>query len=352
MTTYREKTLLFGLLRPLVIFGAASIVTVASADVPTSPLCADGECQPMISVVDYQKREGFKITDGKTEAIIVPSIGRIMSYKKVGGENLIWNAPNGVMRMWGWNNYGGDKTWLGPQNSWTIWHSPWPPDTSIDDSPHEIEFITGGKLRMTSPLSPATGIRFVRTIYFDTNGELVIEQTAQKEKGAKVKGSIWNITQAIPGDAIFLPMNENSPYKNNFYAFYKGNDLQKAETINPKLLRVQPVSEGGGWKVGTDAPVSSLASVKDGVAFVQKTAKPEGIYPDGAVDNAGFPVELFINGDKDAYYAELELLGPLRDFSVGTKWTHTLRWSLNDMPSKDVTSKEVVEAVQNLLESK
>jgi hypothetical protein len=178
---------------------------------------------------------------------------------------------------------------------------------------------------------------------------LVIEQTAQKEKGPKVKGSIWNITQAIPGDAIFLPTNEDSPYENKFHTFHKGKDLQKAETLSPKLLRVVPIPEGEGWKIGTDAPVSSLASVKDGVAFVQKTAKPKGTYPDGTIDDAGFPVELFINGDKKAYYTELELLGPLRDFSIGTKWTHTLRWSLHDMPSKDVKSKEVAEAVQNLL---
>ena len=348
----RTKPHHFGIVRPLALFGTTLLATMASFAVPDSPLCVDGQCKPMISVVKHLDQEAFRITDGKTEAVIVPAIGRIMSYGKVGGPNLIWNAPKGGIDTYGWTNYGGDKNWLGPQNSWTVWSGAWPPDKAIDGSPYEIEVITGGKLRLTSPLSASTGIRFIRTLYFDASGDLVIEQTAKKEKGPKIKGSIWNITQATLGDAVFLPLNENSPYKNNFYSFYPSNTSQKTEAVKQNLLKVQLVAEGGGWKIGVDSPVSSLASVKDGVAFVQKTAKPKGIYPDGAGENAGFPVEFYIWGNKETPYTELELLGPLRDFSVGTQWTHTLRWSLHDLPSKDVNSKEVADAVQGLLMEK
>ena len=89
-------------------------------------------------------------------------------------------------------------------------------------------------------------------------------------------------------------------------------------------------------------------SYLDSVAFVQKSELPKGRYPDGA-DGAGFPVEFYVSGDPKMFYCELEILGPLKVFKVGGKSTHTVRWSLHDLPSKDVNSPAVVEAVQGLI---
>ena len=348
-----RKTVISGISRPFVLSLALGALSLPSVAVPNSALCASGQCQPAISQTRFFERDAFKLSDGKTEAIVVPAIGRIMSYGKVGGPNLLWNSPTSAGIDWGWKNYGGDKNWLAPQAWWSVWHSKgnWPPDPAFDGLPHSAQVLSGGKLEMTSPLSPATGIRFIRTMSFASNGEFVVQQRAVKERGARVKGSIWNITQIVPGEAMFLPTRGNSVYKNNFHFLSKNPMAQPFENLKPTLLRIEPKNSGGGWKIGADADVSSIASVKDGVAFVQKSAKPAGEYPDGADNGAGFPVELYINGGGQAetYYAELELLSPLRDFGVGTGWTHTMRWSLHDLPSKDAKSSEVAEAVEKLL---
>ncbi|HEX9998148.1 MAG TPA: hypothetical protein VGB45_13495 [Abditibacterium sp.] len=314
----------------------------------TSALCADGECAPVISKTTYFARPAYKLTDGKTEAIIVPQIGRIMRFGKVGGPNLLWNSPTPQGIDWKWKNYGGDKNWLAPQSNWKALHGHnWPPDPDLDGKPHQAEVISGGKLKMTSGLS-ATGICMVRIMSFDTKGEFVIEQTALKQRGLTVRAAIWNISQVVPGEAFFLPLNSNSSYENGVFALEKWSETQKIEKVNPRIVRIVPSIAGGNGKIGVDSPVSSLVSVRDGVAFLQKAPKPAGQYPDGA-NGAGFPVELYIFGGAKTYYAEMELLGPLRDFALGSKSTHTMRWSLHDLPSKDVASPAVVEAVEKLL---
>lgn len=317
--------------------------------------CADGQCPPIISYVKYEGRGAYKLTDGKTEAVVVPELGRIMRYGLVNGPNLLWNArPEQISDAGGWSNFGGDKTWLAPQNSWGMWRgkgSNWPPDPEIDGQKGaKAEALTGGKLRLTYPVSVGTGIRVVREMYFAENGEFVIQQAATKVQGAPVRASIWSIAQAVPGEALFLPLNANSAYKKNFHWLMKPKDDFAVDAASPTLLRIKPQPSGGGVKIGVDSKFSALVSVRDQVAFLIQSARPKGDYPDGADAGAGFPVEAYVNGDPRFYYIEMELLSPLEDYRVGTRWQHTVRWSLHALSSPDVDAAETVAKVEELLE--
>lgn len=341
-SNFRRAALLFA-----VAFPAQNPKAQAQA-IPNA-LCENGECQAAIAAVDYEGRAAYKLTDGRTEAIIVPEIGRVMSFGKVGGPNLLWNAAQAPKNA-GWKNFGGDKTWLAPQGSWKQFHGSdnWPPDPAFDGTPHRAEVLSGGKLRLTTPLS-VTGIRLTRVMYFDANGEFVIEQTARKEKGAPIRAGLWSITQTVPGEAVFLPVNPRSTYAGGFRRFEAPSEAQKLALVKPNLLRITPANEGGGLKFGVDATVSSIASLRDGVAFLQKTAQPQGNYPDAQGQGAGLPVEIFVLGDAKSFYVEMELLGPLKTFAVGGKSTQTVRWSLHTLPSKNANSPAVADAVEKLL---
>jgi hypothetical protein len=333
----------------LFLMGVAHAQPLAFAPTSSSLLCQDGECRPAISKTTFFDRPAYSLTDGRTQAIVVPEIGRIMSYGKVGGPNLLWNAPTAKGIDWGWKNYGGDKNWLAPQSAWPATQGKgWPPDPAFDGQPHQLEVLSGGRLQLTSSLSASSGMRFIRTLYYADNGDLVIEQTVCKEKGAPLQASIWNITQTAPGQAVFLPMNLGSNYKGGFVQLQGKEGTGSFEAVKPNLLRVLPTQEGGGLKIGVDSSVSSIASVRDGVAFLQKAPKPIGTYPDG-VEGAGFPVEFYIYSNPKLFYYEMELLGPMKTFKPGGKSTHTMRWSLHDLPSQDVNSPEVVEVVEKLL---
>jgi len=118
--------------------------------------------------------------------------------------------------------------------------------------------------------------------------------------------------------------------------------------VSDNVFSVLPRATGGGIKFGLDAPTARLVAVKGSVAWLQQAAKPAGEYPDGA-QGAGFPVETYVNGSKDAPYVELELCGPLVNMFAGMTTTHTVRWSLHDLPSKDVSDPATRQAIEALL---
>ena len=314
-----------------------------------SLLCADGQCQPAITETTYFGRPAYRLTDGRCEAVVVPALGRVMRYGKVGGANLLWNSPTFAGIDWGWKNYGGDKTWLAPQSSWGVLSDKaWPPDSAFDGSPHQSQVLTGGKLKLVSGTSKTSGIRIERVLGFNEAGEFEIQQSAFKTGGAPVRVSLWSVSQAMPAQAIFIPTSPTSPYANGFFHFDTKDPSKQPASVGNNLLRIEPKSEGGGQKFGVDAPISALASVQDGVAWLQRSAKPDGEYPDG-VEKHGFPVEVYVNGDSKVFYVELEMLGPLVNMVQGQKMTHTVKWSLHDLPSKDLNDAQTQNALAALL---
>lgn len=290
----------------------------------------------------YNGRAAWRLSDGRTEAIVVPEISRVMAYRFVGGQNMLWNSPEKNPDLGGWKNWGGDKNWFAPQSWWSVTSGAgWPPDKAWDGSPFQAEALSGARLRTTSPVSKGIGARIIREYALNANGELEIKQTAEKVSGAPLLLSIWNISQTQP-DAIYLPLNPQSVFKNKFFWFdrapKKGANVQ---VVAPNLLRVIPIvskpkESAGGYKIGVDARTVAIVAVKGDVAFVEKSNFGSGAYLDGP-ENSGFPVELYDSGDADAakHYIELELLTPLRPMRVGSRWQNTLRWNLQKLRSSD-----------------
>lgn len=337
-----------------VLLAASGTLAGSSAAWAQAVPCLDGECVPLITEVKFAGRDAYRFSDGKTAAVVVPSLGRVMSYGLANGPNLLFHnkeARADAKNPANWVNYGGDKTWPAPQNSWGLWQKSggWPPPQQWDGEAHTAEVLSGGKLRTVSKLHPGLGGRVARTYSMSPSGEFVIEQSIEKLSGGPLSLSIWSVTQIEHPDAIFLRANPASAYKNGFH--WIGNDTSKQFSITqprPEMVRVEP-SRDGVYKVGVDAPIVALASVKGGVAFVQKAARGKGEYPDGAL-SAGFPIEVYNN--PSPAYVELEMLGPLRLYfgsasgkSVGTRYTHTVRWSLHQL--QDASDQDEIARLLN-----
>ena len=74
----------------------------------------------------------------------------------------------------------------------------------------------------------------------------------------------------------------------------------------------------------------ALATVKEGLAFLQRADPQEGMYPEGAPE-AGLSVEVYHHDQKgNGQYVELEQLSPLRRLDQGI--TLTTRWSIHPVP--------------------
>ncbi|MEG3906974.1 hypothetical protein QT979_05510 [Microcoleus sp. w2-18bC1] len=174
-------------------------------------------------------------------------------------------------------------------------------------------------------------------------------------KGEPLLLPIVNVTQIEAPDAIFLPLNPQSTYKNNYHWLVPPENEPPIVQITPKLLQLRPsvcVSAKKNYKVGADTPVVVVATVKDGLAMMEKATCQDGEYPDGAVGGAGFPVEVYNNGDAKENYAELELLSPLHLFKQGDRYQYTVRWSLHQLLSSDVNAMATRDAIEKLLKGK
>lgn len=337
------------------LFFAPAFFAIAQADGKEGWICGPDGCFAAISETKYQGWDAWRLCDGKTEAIVVPAIGRVMSFKTETGKNWLWNATFAKGKTpdyGGWINWGGDKTWLSPQSDWKKMGSEkgWPPPKEWEQTAFQAEVLTGGKLKIWGPISPITGLRISRVFYHNDKGEFVIEQTVQQLKGAPLEAGIWSVTQ-IDGaklDAVFLPISEKSDYEFGFLQLDK-NARAQPKNVLPTLLQIAPTLNGA-YKIGVDAPRASIAAVRGGEVFVQRTARPEGKYPDGQAGKSGTPVQLYGQGIEKINYLELELLSPIFSFKPGVRRTHTVRWSLHPLPNTDVSDAKTHAAIDKLLD--
>lgn len=290
--------------------------------------------EPVVTPTTWREIEAYRITDGRAEAVVVPKLGgRVTVFGLVGGANFIWSGEPGAERREPPLMWGGDKTYIGPDSLWKLMRDrAWPPPAP-DFAAHTAEVLPGGRLRTVStPWEDFGGARVTREYGFDAGGDFVVTHTIGKVPGANIHGAVWVITQTIPSDGVFVPLNPQSPYKDNYFwwGFSKSRERRGVHVLSPALLKVQPVT-GEGFKLGADAKQPALATVKDGLAFVQRADPQDGQYPDGA-DGAGLSVEVYHHDlPGPGEYVELELLSPLRRLDAGA--TLTTRWTLREWPA-------------------
>lgn len=330
-----------------IFFKAASLMGLM-AGLLAVPLASSVEAQTTMMKMQWEGRTAYKLSDGKTEAIIVPELsGRVMSYGMVGGANLLWNGPKSF-KAGEWGNWGGEKVWPALQGDWPLFSPAWPPHPTYDGLPHKGETLPGNRLRTVGPVMEGFGVRATREFGFDAaTGEFVITTTFEKIKGEPRKVAIWNVTQIPQPEIIYLLANPNTAYKDNgaWFGPMMPKEAKKAEVTAEGLLAYTPTPTGG-YKFGTDALLPAVAGVKGGVAFILRADKKEGDYPEGA-QGSGFPVTIWNAGGDDpaARYNEMEVMSPLTGMKNGDKLVHILRWKIVRLPNADPNSPESRAAV-------
>ena len=286
--------------------------------------------EPTIVKTKWREFEAFALSDGRSEVLVVPALGgRAMSYGLKGGLNFLWNGEPGNERKDNAQFWGGDKTYIGPHTLWGFYRPTWPPPVP-DRAAHEVELLDGGRLRTTSPAWEPHGVKITREYAWDA-GKLVIIHTIGKAAGSHALGAVWTITQIVPTDFVYVPLNPKSPYRDNvcWFAWSKDRENSGAQILSPSLLQIRP-TPGALYKLGAHPARPALAAEKDGLAFLQESDPQEGQYPEGA-DGAGLSVEVYHHdAPGSGEYTELEMLSPVRRLDEGAMLV--TRWSLHAVP--------------------
>ncbi len=284
-------------------------------------------------------KDAIVMSNGKVEAVIVPSIGRVMQFRLAGEEGVFWEnsevagkAVNPTSNTW--TNFGGDKPWPSPQSEWPkITPRAWPPPLGFDASPWEAkEVITKSKaktIQLISLVDPHFGIRVTRDISLAMNGVMKIKTTFEKISGNPVKAGVWVITQVNEAEAVFVPVPKNSPYKEGYNL--QSKELPETFSVKDGLIELKRDPKKAS-KIGNDAGTLLWMNAKH-VLRVDSSRVANAEYPDN-----GSSAEVYTNPDP-AKYIELEMLGPLKEMKVGDRIERINTYTLLRRHNKDATKE-------------
>ena len=309
-------------------------------------LLSRAKAEPVAEPATWRELPAFRLTDGRSEAIVVPSLGgRVVHFGLVGGMNWMWTGEPGTEKKMPALGWGGDKTYLGPHSLWSLsQEAMWPPPAP-DFQPCEV-VEPRGIFSTLGAAWPGSGARIRRDYSFGKDGDLVIAHSVAPVPGSREIAALWVIAQTIPTDAVFVPLAAQSPYKDGYFrfGFEKPAAGIGATLLSPTLLQLKPLP-GVGFKLGAHPKLPALATVKDGLAFLQRADPQEGMYPEGA-DGAGLSVEVYhhdLQGSGE--YVELEQLSPLRRLDKGIALT--TRWSIH--PISETSPEDKMRELVRLL---
>lgn len=265
------------------------------------------------------------LTNGAVEIQVTLDVGpRIISYKKVGGENVMFNdledkvnkevaetfSPHDV-----WHIYGGHRLWAAPENS----NSYYPDNAKVPFAVAtmkgalfipDIETVTGLSKEIKIELMGGTKVRVSHKITNKTKNTVEI--------------SAWALTALRAGGRLSVALDTKNtgllPNRNLVFWSYCSmfDDRFKLSDKEASLIS----SEGAKtpFKFGLfNKNVVAKYVLDDGTVFIKRVSAEEGEYPDFCCNFESYTSNLF---------CEVETLSPKRTLSEGESVTLVEDWSL------------------------
>lgn len=301
--------------------------------------------------------------------VAVPDIGgRIMAYDlgeypyffidpQLAGSLFTSTENLGDGSLAAWKNYGGDKTWPGPQG-WqneSQWHGP--PDPVLDTGRYSLLTMGSdghrGQVVMVSPPDPRTGVQITRQASLHPGSTRVtLELTFKNISERPIRWSIWDVVQLraeriLPdGSRSYEPdcwlsalINPDSRFERGFNVMFGAQDNPQWAVDDDQGLFIARYQWEIG-KVGVDSPGNWIAFSNSaaGYAFTESYQYfPEAEYPDDGVSlecwTVGRGAVANLDYEKSGIYLmETEILSPSYSFQPGESRKFTIEWGVCACP--------------------
>lgn len=285
-----------------------------------------------VSTVDYLRfGKCVRIANDDAEILVTVDGGpRVISYRRIDGENLFFNDLDGknivtepsIKETFGKDVYelwGGHRMWATPENM--------PLSYYPDNEPVAWEQARNSVV-FTPNAQPVTDWQYTMTVTLAESGtEAVVKMDIKNLRDEVRTAGAWGITQMRKGGLAICPMNQNMdlcPLPDKMIAFWPYCDMQdKRFSFGKNCYKLQHIDEiKGGFKCGINSTAGWLAYVTKGDVFVKKVAYEAGAaYPD-----FGCNIETYVDG----FMLETESLSPMKELAKGETVSLTEFWCITN----------------------
>ena len=303
---------------------------------------------------------GHELGNGVITAGVVPSLGgRVMGFR-LGDHEYMWVdqtlAGKAIAVDYTRENpqcwAGGARTWLAPQERWTVDGTAWPPAPTLDYGPWTAEplIVAGGAgLTTASAVEPdrrwnAAGMRLERRLrLLPGTSRLAVEHVLINASDRHQAWAPWSNVQlaASWGSTwVWFPVRQVGRYAPNGFMWYgdPGWAVGQARPCPGEgIAGVQYLNREG--KLGADAPLGWTCLVDRGWAFARRfvidAKKP---YAEN-----GNTVAVYTSGTGSML--EFEAMGPISEMPPGAQAVFSETWAaarVGDGPVRGVVEAGVV----------
>lgn len=328
----------------------------------------------LIEQSSYKGWDASRIQNGPLELILVPQVGGRTMGMRWRGHELAFTQPEregrtenvsvvrdvrARKREIGRILWGGDKTWLAPQDRWTDGF----PFLDLDSGSYtqHIEQVgnEGVVIRMVSPVDRETGVQISRTLTVRPGStEWLVTHQLRNASSAEVAWGVWDVAMVLRPAKVYLPTCRGSQYPGGMKTYSEeGESVQVRDRVVQGLgsLSVITCDRSSKFKFGVEPGSGTTESQRslDGQAWMLGIldVKDCGLVAyrkqipvfDGRPYAHGCIAEVYNSDEYD--YLEMEIHGPLVTLKPGESFEITERQALFEVTQWPDTETQVLQLV-------
>ncbi|WP_420643880.1 hypothetical protein [Candidatus Leptofilum sp.] len=265
----------------------------------------------------------IQLSNRQVELVVTADVGpRIIYLGFVNDENLFATIPGQLGRTGdaAWQNYGGHRFWLAPEQ---MPHTYYPDNNPVTVEDH------GRFVRFIAPIEITTRMQKTVDVALDPHeAKVTVTHTVQNLNPWAIELAPWALSVMAPGGMAVLPLPPRGNHRDNLlptghlvtWAYTNMADPRWTWGEQFVLLRQDP-GMTTPQKLGWNSVDGWLGYVRDGRFFLKQFAPhaPQATYPD-----RNSSAEIYT----DANILELESLAPLTQLAPNATASHTETWQL------------------------
>lgn len=285
--------------------------------------------------------ECMKMENSSAEVLIALDYGpRIVSYKRIQGENLLCEDPDGLLK----NDdarigayYGADKVWYS-RGGHRFWVAPeiLPRTYYPDNAPIRIEIFKNSLTLIQEP-QIKNGVQLIMEVSLEKDSSNVTVRHILRNTGSDMQRiAPWAITVMAAGgmEIIPRPRRQEEFLPTMCLAIWPYSDLKDERFhIHEKYICLRQMEKSSitgarkkKFKFGLNNEEGWAVYLNKGQMFKKEFIhNPQGEYPDMGVSFESYT---------DDKIMELETMGELKELLPGQETAHVERWSIGDIPEE------------------